>query len=537
MLTPDFSKAEDRERYDDFMGKLVDLVLDKYDGSLKAEHGTGVNMAPYVEREWGDEGDRADVAGQAAGRSRRRAGAGRGAQPRPRRPPQEPADQPARSRTRRRQPLRRVRLLRAGLPEPLADDDAAPADRAAARDGAPARRLAGPARARRAVRVRRRSRPAPRTAPARSPARSGSTPASWSRTSAGARTRPRAERMAVRAARHWAAVERAARAGLRAGGGVGRPLMRGVDALARAAVGDELVPAWPDNMPHPAPAELPATDARRRGRRLPAGLRQPDLRPRARRRRRPEPARGAGRGVGARRAAALDPARRRRQLLRRAVELEGLRRRATRRWSNAPLEAMWRWSDGGELPIVTDASSCALGLGQEIAEALDGARTPSATRSSRSSTRSRGPTTGCCPSSSVERRLGRGRRASDLLGAPPRAGAEARRDRVPSSPTRSSIPPSATCCGMAGDRGLLHPELPRRRPPTPRPSSTGAASTPTCARTAPARSASSRGRGEPTSRSSSRSRPRRARSRGTAYKPARGCERFRSPSSAGPRCW
>ena len=35
------------------MEQLVELILDKYDGSLKAEHGTGVNMAPYVEREWG----------------------------------------------------------------------------------------------------------------------------------------------------------------------------------------------------------------------------------------------------------------------------------------------------------------------------------------------------------------------------------------------------------------------------------------------------------------------------------------------------
>jgi D-lactate dehydrogenase len=35
------------------MEKLVEVVLDKYDGSLKAEHGTGLNMAPYVEREWG----------------------------------------------------------------------------------------------------------------------------------------------------------------------------------------------------------------------------------------------------------------------------------------------------------------------------------------------------------------------------------------------------------------------------------------------------------------------------------------------------
>jgi D-lactate dehydrogenase len=53
MLTPDFAKREDLERYEAFMGGLVELVVEKYDGSLKAEHGTGVNMAPYVEREWG----------------------------------------------------------------------------------------------------------------------------------------------------------------------------------------------------------------------------------------------------------------------------------------------------------------------------------------------------------------------------------------------------------------------------------------------------------------------------------------------------
>ncbi len=54
MLTPDFGKAEDLERYEALMSKLVELIVDKYDGSLKAEHGTGVNMAPYVEREWGE---------------------------------------------------------------------------------------------------------------------------------------------------------------------------------------------------------------------------------------------------------------------------------------------------------------------------------------------------------------------------------------------------------------------------------------------------------------------------------------------------
>ncbi len=54
MLTPAFGEERDRERYEAFMGELVDLVLDKYDGSLKAEHGTGINMAPFVEREWGE---------------------------------------------------------------------------------------------------------------------------------------------------------------------------------------------------------------------------------------------------------------------------------------------------------------------------------------------------------------------------------------------------------------------------------------------------------------------------------------------------
>jgi D-lactate dehydrogenase len=54
MLTPDFSKQEDLERYEAFMSGLVELIVDKYDGSLKAEHGTGINMAPYVEREWGE---------------------------------------------------------------------------------------------------------------------------------------------------------------------------------------------------------------------------------------------------------------------------------------------------------------------------------------------------------------------------------------------------------------------------------------------------------------------------------------------------
>jgi len=53
-LTPKLDDPADRGRYSAFMDDLVELVIDKYDGSLKAEHGTGRNMAPFVRREWGD---------------------------------------------------------------------------------------------------------------------------------------------------------------------------------------------------------------------------------------------------------------------------------------------------------------------------------------------------------------------------------------------------------------------------------------------------------------------------------------------------
>lgn len=53
MLTPSFGEESELERYDAFMNGLVELIVSKYQGSLKAEHGTGVNMAPFVEHEWG----------------------------------------------------------------------------------------------------------------------------------------------------------------------------------------------------------------------------------------------------------------------------------------------------------------------------------------------------------------------------------------------------------------------------------------------------------------------------------------------------
>jgi len=55
VITPDFSKPGSLAYYNRFMHELVYLTLHRYDGSLKGEHGTGRNMAPFVREEWGDD--------------------------------------------------------------------------------------------------------------------------------------------------------------------------------------------------------------------------------------------------------------------------------------------------------------------------------------------------------------------------------------------------------------------------------------------------------------------------------------------------
>ena len=76
-LVADLGDAEGRSRYSAFMTELVDLVVRKHDGSLKAEHGTGRNMAPFVAVRMGREGHRHDVAHKTARRSSRDSGTGR----------------------------------------------------------------------------------------------------------------------------------------------------------------------------------------------------------------------------------------------------------------------------------------------------------------------------------------------------------------------------------------------------------------------------------------------------------------------------
>jgi D-lactate dehydrogenase len=55
VVTQAFDTQAEIERYAGFLDDVVELVVKKYNGALKAEHGTGRNMAPFVETEWGGE--------------------------------------------------------------------------------------------------------------------------------------------------------------------------------------------------------------------------------------------------------------------------------------------------------------------------------------------------------------------------------------------------------------------------------------------------------------------------------------------------
>ena len=54
VFSQDFNSTSEVQKYADMMDELADIVVNKFDGSLKAEHGTGRNMAPFVEKEWGE---------------------------------------------------------------------------------------------------------------------------------------------------------------------------------------------------------------------------------------------------------------------------------------------------------------------------------------------------------------------------------------------------------------------------------------------------------------------------------------------------
>ena len=177
---------------------------------------------------------------------------------------------------------------------------------------------------------------------------------------------------------------------------------------------------------------------------------------RASARRRAEPARGAGRGLGAGRPAGVDPRGRHRELLFDPVGVEGLSQRRTSSPPTGRSRALWRWTDEGTLPIVIDASSCTLGLAESDPDLTEQNRERHAELEIHDSI--------SWAQGSLLPRLEVKRKLDSALVHPTcsvRHLGLARRSpsSSASSPRMSWCRSSASCCGFAGDRGFLHPEL------------------------------------------------------------------------------
>ncbi len=55
VISQSYATQIDIDRYEKFNDELFDLVLNKYDGALKAEHSSGRAVSAYIETEWGTE--------------------------------------------------------------------------------------------------------------------------------------------------------------------------------------------------------------------------------------------------------------------------------------------------------------------------------------------------------------------------------------------------------------------------------------------------------------------------------------------------
>ena len=438
MLTPAFTDPQDRDRYDAFMGDLVELIVGKYDGSLKAEHGTGLNMAPFLEREWGAK------ATEMMWQLKRLA---------------DPEGVLSPGVLLNRDPEAHLHNLKSSPPiEEVADSCV---ECGFCEPVCPSRHLTTTPRQRIVLR-REMARQPPGSAVQRALVEEYEYDALQTCAADGTcmlacplgidtgrlvkdmRERehtPRVERTALAVARRWAAAERATRAALR----LPETPLRLLTRIARTAVSHELVPAWRPGMPRPA-GPLPATA--RDGAvavYLPACVN-----------------RMFGHARGAERDLSLPEA------------MVAVSERAGHPvwippdapghccgvpWSSKGYRAghahmaaqtaaaLQRWTDGGKLPVVTDASSCALGLTEHVegVDILDSVAWAHDRLLPDLEVRRRLRSAAVHPSCAT--------RHMRLTGELERLAAGVA-DEV-------FVPRASTCCGFAGDRGLLHPELTR----------------------------------------------------------------------------
>jgi len=463
MLTPDFSKREDLDRYEAFMEKLVALVLDTYDGSLKAEHGTGVNMAPFVEREWGRKAtemmwrikELADPAGVLGPGVLLNRDPGCHLENLKTTPPVEEAattcvecgfcEPVCPSRNLTLTPRQRIVLRREMARQPpdspvlatLIDEYEYEGLQTCAADGM-----------------------CSTTCPL------GIDTGALVKELRGAEHGRREERSALRAAQRWARFESASRAGLGAAAAlaraVGEEAVAGLSAAARDIVSAELVPEWQPPMPPPAKEAMPPTVApgaaavylpaciNRIFGRDPEGLAaDPGPNP-------PESLPEALVAVSIRAGKQLwIPTGVAGTCCGTPWVSKGYRDGAA--WmTNHTVEDLWRWSDRGRIPVVVDASSCTQGI-RDSAPLLNG---PNAERLAAMTILD--STTWAAehllPALDVGARVGTAVVHPTCSGT--HLGVNSELEHLAAALAEEVVVPAdAGCCGFAGDRGFLHPEL------------------------------------------------------------------------------
>jgi len=427
MLTPDFAKQEDLERYEAFMSKLVELVVGKYDGSLKAEHGTGINMAPYVEREWGEK------ATELMWRVKQLA---------------DPDGVLAPGVVLNRDPGVHLRNLK--TTPPIEESASACVECGFCEPVCPSRNLTTTPRQR--IVLRREIARQPEDSPVHRALLAEQEYDSLETCAVDGSCQlacpvgidtgklvkelrqeshsARAERAALAAAKRWHAVERAARAALRLGGPLARRTKRGkalpgpasvrLPATEREGAAAVYVPSCTNRIFGGSPVEAMVEVSRRAG--LPVWI----------------PADVAGSCCGL------------------PFGSKGYSEAHAQK-ANAMVENLWRWSEEGELPIVIDAASCT----QAVTEPGDGvlyeenvdrfAALEILDSVAWANDR-------LLPHLEVGRKVSAAAAhptcATRHMGLAPRL-----RSLTAALAEEVYVAPSATCCGFAGDRGISHPEL------------------------------------------------------------------------------
>jgi len=271
----------------------------------------------------------------------------------------------------------------------------------------------------------------------------------------------REEAVALAVARSYARLERATRGGLAgarvAGAVIGDRGVAKVGELIRRRVSGERVPTLPASLPRPARAQLPSTArAGAAAVYLPACINRIFGNPRGL-----EPGPSLPEALVEVSARAGEPV---------WIPEDVAGHCCATPWGSkgysrgqdhmaaSTASAMWRWSEGGALPVVIDATSCAHGLREDLAPRLQHAE------------RERFEQIEVLDSIAWvhDRLLSRLQIKRTVKAAAihpvcsaAHMGLTGKLEAIAAALADEVVTPAgAGCCGMAGDRGLLHPELP-----------------------------------------------------------------------------